>query len=225
MAVCKDQWNEVQNWGWTVSSSAPCTALMHNQGAGLAGCLPLSLASPQRRRGRRGKTWQKSPTFSGCCWRSASLSLAALGVAVKTGFRLVKSSVRSCVRERGAAACWELACATAPELAYLAACNPEVSKKGRDLHTFPAADKSRVVCSPVNLGLCIKLGFVEVSRPTEVRPLFSTEVILISASAGACCFATVEKLLVPVTQPGEQYRGSWKGCGVQWPSRGFSQFL
>lgn len=53
---------------------------------------------------------------------------------------------------------------------------------------------------------------MEVSCHTEVPSLCSIEANLISASAGARCFATVEKLLVSVTQPGEQYRGLWKGC-------------
>jgi len=54
---------------------------------------------------------------------------------------------------------------------------------------------------------------VEVSCRTEVVSLHSTEANLISASAGAGCFATVAKLLLlSVLQPGEQYGGLWKGC-------------
>lgn len=59
--------------------------------------------------------------------------------------------------------------------------------------------------------------FVDVVCHTEVPSLHSIEAILISASAGTRCFATVEKLLVSVTQPGEQYRGLWKGCIIPGP--------
>lgn len=45
----------------------------------------------------------------------------------------------------------------------------------------------------------------------EVILLYSTAANPISASAGPRCFASVEKLLVSVTQQGEQYRGLWKG--------------
>lgn len=48
------------------------------------------------------------------------------------------------------------------------------------------------------------------SQPSPVALLHKAN--LSPASAGARCFATVEKFLVSVTQPGEQYRGLWKGC-------------